>query len=490
MTTRLDPTQASDFPGDLPLPELEAQGRTALEWIGRFLANPGQYPVLAQVSPGDIGRAIPPAPPERGESIASILDDFESVIVPGMTHWNHPGFMAYFAVSGAVPGIIAELLTAGLNVNAMLWRSSPAATELELIVTDWLRQMMGLDEGWTGFLNDTASTSTFVALAAAREAHGELAIRERGMAGRSDLPQLRVYCSEQAHSSVDKAVIALGLGHQNVVHIETDERFRMRADRLAEVMRTDVARGALPLAVVATAGTTSTTSVDPIAEIAGVAKAHHAWLHVDAAYAGAAAVLPEMRPMFAGWERADSIVMNPHKWLFTPVGSSALFVRRPDILKRAFSLVPDYLTVQEDAPNLMDYGLVLGRPFRALKLWIVIRAFGVEGIAARLRHHMELARRLAERVESMPDWQVVAPVPFSTVCVRYAPRDVDGATQDAWNEAIMARVNASGEALLSHTRLNGRFVIRVAIGNIRTQWENVSRVWQLLCDAAEAIRAG
>ena len=479
----------STAPGDIPLPELDAQARAALGWIERFLAHPEQYPVLAQVAPGDIGRAIPPSPPDRPEPLGQILGDFESAIVPGMTHWNHPGFMAYFAISGTVPGIIAELLTAALNVNAMLWRSSPAATELELIVTDWLRQMMGLGDGWTGFLNDTASTSTFVALAAAREARGELAIRERGMAGRSDLPRLRVYCSVQAHSSVDKAVIALGLGHENVVHIETDDRFRMRADRLAEAMRTDVERGALPLAVVATAGTTSTTSVDPIAEIAGVAKSHQAWLHVDAAYAGAAAVLPEMRAMFAGWERADSIVMNPHKWLFTPVGSSALFVRRPDILKRAFSLVPDYLVVpeQEDAPNLMDYGLQLGRPFRALKLWMVIRAFGVEGIAARIRHHIHLARQLADRVEAAPDWELSAPVPFSTVCLRYAPRGVDEATLDRWNEAIMSRVNASGEALLSHTRLHGRYVIRVAIGNIRTDRQHVNRVWEMLREATDSL---
>ena len=488
MTSTRDATPAAL--GDIPLSELEARGRAALEWIARFLADPTQHPVLAQVAPGDIGRAIPPSPPDRAEPLERILGDFESTIVPGTTHWNHPGFMAYFATSGSVPGIVAELLTAGLNVNAMLWRSSPAATELELVVTDWLRQMLGLDDGWTGFINDTASTSTFVALAAAREARSELGIRERGMAGRPDLPPLRVYCSAQAHSSVDKAVIALGLGHENVVHIETDERFRMRAERLAEAMRTDVERGALPLAVVATAGTTSTTSVDPIADIATIAKSHDAWLHVDAAYAGAAAVLPELRPMFAGWDRGDSIVMNPHKWLFTPVGSSVLFVRRPDILKRAFSLVPDYLVVQEDAPNLMDYGLQLGRPFRALKLWMVIRAFGVEGIAARIRHHVHLARRLADRVESTPDWTLAAPVPFSTVCLRYAPRDVDGATLDRWNEAMMARVNASGEAFLSHTRLHGRFVIRVAIGNIRTEWAHVARVWERLVEEANAIRAG
>ncbi|HUF28552.1 MAG TPA: pyridoxal-dependent decarboxylase [Gemmatimonadaceae bacterium] len=472
--------------GDLPLSELSEHGHAALAWIERYLAEPERHPVLSRAAPGDTGRALPSGPPAHAEPLERILADFERSIVPGITHWNHPGFLAYFATTGSVPGIIGELLASALNVNAMLWRTSPAVTELELLVTDWLRQMLGLDDGWFGFLNDTASVSTLLALAAAREARPELAIRERGMAGRTDLPRLRVYCSTHAHSSVDKAAIALGLGHENVVHIEADERFALRADSLAEAMAADSDRGALPLAVVATAGTTSTTSVDPIAAIAPVARRHGAWLHVDAAYAGVAAVLPELRARFTGWEQADSIVVNPHKWMFTPIGASALFVRRPDILRRAFSLVPEYLTTTDpqDVPNLMDYGIQLGRPFRALKMWMVIRAFGTEGIARRIRHHLHLARRFADLVEGSPDWQLAAPVPFSTICFRFAPAGVDDESLDRRNAAILERVNAGGEAFLSHTRLHGRYVLRVAIGNLRTEWEHLERTWELLGKAS------
>jgi len=487
-----DPRHRSTGLGDFTPAELAAHGGAALVWAARYLREIEKLPVMPRVAPGDVGRTLSGSPPRDPEPLERILADFESKIVPGITHWNHPAFFAYFAISGTTPGILGELLAATLNVNAMLWRSSPAATELELVVTDWLRQMLGLGDGWTGFLNDTASISTLHALAAAREGRTELEIRERGMAGREDLPALRVYCSAQAHSSVDKAAIALGFGHENVVHIETDARYRMRADRLAEAMATDAERGALPLAVVATVGTTSTTSVDPIDEIAAAARVHDAWLHVDAAYAGAAALLPELRARFTGWERADSIVVNPHKWMMTPVGVSALFVRRPDVLRRAFALVPEYLTTTDpdDAPNLMDYGLQLGRPFRALKLWMVIRAFGVEGLAARIREHVHLARRLADQVEATEDWLLAAPVPFSTVCLRYAPAGVADARLDEWNAAIMERVNASGEAFLSHTRLGGRYVIRVAIGNVRTEWRHVARAWELLRAAASDLRRG
>lgn len=475
--------------GDLPLAELSDQGRAALEWAVRYLGEIERLAVFPRTAPGDVGRTLCAVPPRDGEPLERILADFESKIVPGVTHWNHPAFFAYFATSGTIPGILGELLAATLNVNAMLWRTSPAATELELLVTDWLRQMLGLDDRWTGFLNDTASTSTFLALAAAREARTELAIRERGMAGRPDLPALRVYCSEQAHSSVDKAVIALGLGHENLVRIEADARYRMRADRLTEAMATDAERGALPLAVVATAGTTSTTSVDPLPAIAEIARGHDAWLHVDAAYAGSAALLPEMRARFAGWEQADSIVVNPHKWMMTQVGVSALFVRRPDVLRRAFALVAEYLTTTDpdDAPNLMDYGLQLGRPFRALKLWMVIRAFGVDGLASRIREHIHLARRFEQEIEATDHWLVAAPVPFSTVCLRYAPAGVEAATLDGWNAAIVERVNASGEAFLSHTKLRGRYVIRIAIGNVRTEWRHVERTWVLLQGAAADV---
>ncbi|HYD51723.1 MAG TPA: pyridoxal-dependent decarboxylase, partial [Gemmatimonadaceae bacterium] len=353
--------------GDLPSSDLVEQGRRALDWIARYLDHPERFPVVARTRPGEVRSQLPASPSAEGEPLARILDDVERIVVPGLTHWNHPGFFAYFAISASVPGILGELLTAALNVNAMLWKTSPAATELEQLATDWLRQLIGLGPGWTGHINDTASISTMLALAAARESRG-LGIRERGMAGRGDLPRLRVYCSEHAHSSVDKAALALGLGLENVVHVGVDGAFRMRPEQLAEAVAADRARGWLPLACVATTGTTSTTSIDPVPAIADVCERERLWLHVDGAYGGIAALVPELRQVLAGVERADSLVVNPHKWMFTPVDCSVLFLRRPEVLTRAFSLVPEYLVTREqgEVVNLMDYGVQLGRRFRAL----------------------------------------------------------------------------------------------------------------------------
>jgi aromatic-L-amino-acid decarboxylase len=477
--------------GDLS-PELFVRyGRQLIEWIADYLASAEQYPVLSRVKPGEVAAALPASPPAGAEPLGEIIADFERTIMPGITHWNHPGFFAYFANSSPVPGILAELLTAALNANAMLWRTSPAATELELRATDWLRQMMGLGADWQGHINDTASISTMLALAAAREAAG-LDVRERGMAGRSDLPALRVYCSEHAHSSVDKGALTLGIGHENVVHIPVDDQFRMRPDVLRTRIADDVARGMHPLAVVATVGTTSTTSIDPVREIAGVIAEIAAprgvgpWLHIDAAYGGSAAVVPAMRHVLDGAELADSLVVNPHKWMFTPVDCSVLFVKDPEILKRAFSLVPEYLTSRShsDAVNLMDYGVQLGRRFRALKLWMVIRAFGAEGLATRIEAHCALAREFASWVRDEPGWEVMAPVPFSTVCYRHAPGGTSEEERERINAAILERVNASGKAFISHTKLNGRYALRLAIGNIRTERRHVEEAWRLLREAA------
>jgi aromatic-L-amino-acid/L-tryptophan decarboxylase len=477
--------------GDLS-PELFVRyGRQLVEWIADYLSSAEQYPVLSRVKPGDIAAALPASPPNAGEPLDEIIADFERAIMPGITHWNHPGFFAYFANSAPVPGILAELLTAALNANAMLWRTSPAATELELRATDWLRQMMGLGADWQGHINDTASISTMLALAAARERAG-LDVRERGMAGRSDLPVLRVYCSEHAHSSVDKGAITLGIGHQNVVHVPVDAEFRMRPEALKALIEEDVGRGFLPLAVVATVGTTSTTSIDPVREIGAAiedmapAGAARPWLHIDAAYGGSAAVVPSMRHVLGGAELADSLVVNPHKWLFTPVDCSVLYVKEPEILKRAFSLVPEYLTSRShsDAVNLMDYGVQLGRRFRALKLWMVIRAFGAEGLATRIESHCELAREFAGWVRSEPGWEVMAPVPFSTVCYRYAPDRTSEEERERINAAILEHVNASGKAFISHTKLNGRYALRLAIGNIRTERRHVAEAWRLLREGA------
>jgi aromatic-L-amino-acid decarboxylase len=484
-------TDRTPFEGDIAPERFVEYGKRLVEWVGEYLAHPERYPVVSRARPGEIAAALPASPPREGESLDDIIADFERVIVPGITHWNHPGFFAYFAISASVPGILAELLTAALNVNAMLWKTSPAATELEDRALDWLRQMLGLGGDWSGHINDTASISTMLALAAAREA-AALDIRERGMAGRADLPVLRVYCSEHAHSSVDKGALTLGIGHENIVHVASDAEFRMRPDALREAMRSDVARGMRPLAVVATVGTTSTTSIDPLREIAAVthesaaARGARPWLHIDGAYGGTAAIVPEMRHVLDGAELADSIVVNPHKWLFTPIDCSVLYVKQPEILRRAFSLVPEYLVTREqgEVVNLMDYGVQLGRRFRALKLWMVIRAFGEEGLASRIRHHCELARAFAGWIRDEPDWEVVAPVPFSLVCFRYAPSGTSETEREALNARVLERVNASGRAFLSHTKLNGIYTLRLAVGNIRTERRHVADAWSLLREAA------
>jgi aromatic-L-amino-acid/L-tryptophan decarboxylase len=476
--------------GDLPSSELLTHGRAVLDWIASYLDRPERYEVLSRVVPGEIREMLPSSPPEEGEPIGRILGDFEQQIIPGITHWNHPGFFGYFATSSSVPGILGEMLIAALDVKAMLWRTSPAATELEEVTTDWLRQMLGLSGGWFGFLNDTASISSLLALAAAREAKPELAIRARGMAGRADLPRLRIYTSEQAHSSIDKAALALGFGLENLVHVAVDDELRMRPDALARVINDDRAQGFLPLACVATVGTTSATSIDPVPAIAEICEREALWLHVDAAYGGIAAIVPEMRHVLAGVEHADSLVVNPHKWLFTPFDCSAFFTRKPDVLERAFSLVPEYLvTPEQDAVvDLMNYGVQLGRRFRALKLWMVIRGFGTTGLAARIRSHCALARDFADWVRADPEWEVAATVHFSLVCFRYAPSGVHEETLNAINERILSRVNESGEVFLSHTKLAGRYVLRLAVGNIRTEERHVRRAWTLLQDAARRER--
>ena len=479
-------------PGDMEPAEFAAAGHALIDWIARYLENAERYPVLSRATPGQVRSALPATPPALGEPFAAVMADAERVILPGVTHWNHPGFFAYFAISGSAPGILAELLTAALNINGMLWRTSPAATELEQLTLDWLRQLLGLQPGWFGMITDTASISTLLALAAAREAHPELAVRSRGLAGRPDLPPLRIYTSAESHSSVDRAAITLGFGHDNVVHVPVDDEFRLRSDALANLIAEDRAHGRLPIAVIATVGTTGPGSIDPVPAIATVCKREKIWLHVDGAYGGAAAVVPQLQHVLAGVDRADSLVINPHKWLFTPIDCSALYTRRPDVLRRAFSLVPEYLTTTapDEVVNYMDYGVQLGHRFRALKLWAVIRVFGALGLADRIRYHCALAREFAAWVDAAPNWRRVAPVHFSLVCFRYDPGgpDLNADKTDALNAAILERVNASGEVYLSHTKLGGRYTIRLAIGNVRTEFRHVAAAWRLLQDAAAAIR--
>lgn len=464
--------------------DFRKQAHRVADWIADYLEKPEQFPVLSRVRPGDIRRGLPASAPERGESFDAIFADFERVIMPGITHWNHPGFFAYFAISGSAPGVLAEFLSAALNQQAMLWRTSPAATELEEVTLAWLRQLVGLPDAFEGVIYDTASVSTLHALAAAREA-AVPRVRAAGLAGRPDLKGVRIYCGEHAHSSVDKAVILLGFGHEALTRIPADAEFRLRPELLARAIADDRAAGLLPLAVVATVGSTSTTSVDPVSAIADVCRGKNIWLHVDAAYAGVAAMVPGYEWILHGAEHADSLVLNPHKWLFTPFDLSVLYCRRMDVLRQAFSLTPEYLKTSEGEAgvrNLMDTGIQLGRRFRALKLWMILRHFGADGLRAHLAEHMRLARTFAGWVDASARFERVAPVPFSVVCFRL--RDSDGPDADAVHARILDAVNASGEVFLSHTRLDGRYVFRLAIGNLQTTERHVARAWELLNLAA------
>jgi len=464
-------------------------GHEIIDWIANYFERIENLPVLAQIEPGDLKSRLPASAPAKGESMDAILADIDRLIVPALTHWSHPSFFAYFATSTSAPGIFGELLSAAFDVKSMLWRTSPASTELEEVTLDWLRQMLGLEEGMSGFIYDTASVSSMHAIAAAREGVN-MRIREEGMSGRKDLPQLRVYASEQAHSSIDKGIITLGLGQRSLRKIPVDGQFRMDAKTLADAVEEDKRNGILPFCVVATVGTTSTSSLDPVPAIAEICEQHKMWLHVDAAYGGSAAIVPEMRHILDGCDHADSLVLNPHKWLFTPFDLSVLYCRHLDMLRRAFALVPEYLRTpeQDKVRSGSDYGVQLGRRFRALKLWMIMRYFGQEGLAARIREHCRLAQVFASWVDKARDWEVTAPVPFALVCFRACPQ-IEGETGevrakrlDALNEAIMHGVNATGRAFLSHTKLNDQLVLRLSIGNIRTTESHVRAVWGLLND--------
>ena len=455
--------------------EFRRHGHKVVDWIADYLAHPERYPVLAQVSPGYLLDQLPASGPEQGEPMDEILGDFQKFVIPGMTHWNHPSFFAYFSISGSGPGILGEMLAAALNVNGMLWKTSPAVTELEQVALAWLRQWIGLPDNFFGIIYDTASISSMHAIAAAREMAAPEVHRSGGT------QRLVLYTSEQAHSSIEKGAIAIGVGQQNVRKIPVDGQFRMIPDALAASIRQDRERGLQPFCISATVGTTSTTSVDPVPAIADIAEQYGLWLHVDAAYAGSAAIVPECRYALAGAERADSLVTNPHKWLFTPTDLSAFYTRRPDILRRAFSLVPEYLRTADNprAVNFMDYGVQLGRRFRALKLWFVLRYYGREGIIQLIREHIRLAQEFASWVDADPDFERTAPTPFSVVCFRHR-----GGAET--NQALLDRVNATGEVFLSHTALHGEFTLRLAIGNMRTEQRHVERAWELI--RSEAAR--
>lgn len=469
---------------DMSASEFRAAMHRAADMAADYLERVESYPVTPRIGPGDIRRKLPTSAPETGEPIERVFDDYRTLIEPNVTHWNHPGFMGYFAISGSGPGIVGETLAAALNVNAMLWRSGPAPTELEETVCDWLRQWIDLPPEFRGHINDTASMSSTLALAAARQRLREYDIRRLGVAGRADLPPLVVYCSRFAHSSIDKACLLLGIGLENVRKIEVDAAFRMRPDALAAEIERDIAAGRRPMAVVASVGTTSVTSIDPCPAIAEIAQRFGVWLHIDAAYAGAAAICPELRDKMPGLGLGDSIVVNPHKWLAIPVDCSVLFVRDAHILKESFSLVAEYLRTDDDATNLMDLGVQLGRRFRALKMWFVMRVFGLAGLQAMIRDHCALAAWLSDQIRADARFELAAPTTLSLVCYRA----LHGATleqQNRFNERLIAEINAAGPVLLSPTKIGDRQVIRCAIGNIRTQQQHLETVWRLTRETYE-----
>jgi aromatic-L-amino-acid decarboxylase len=482
--------------GDIPAEEFRSYLHQVADWIADYRAQVEEQRISPAILPGHITRTLPATPPEQAEQLSVILQDLDRLIMPGLVHWGHPSFLGYFGSTTNAPGILGEMIAAALNVSAMTWRTSPAATELETLVLDWLRQMLSLPETFKGVVYDTASVAIVHALAAAREKTG-LAIRENGLAGRASVPTLRIYASDQAHSSVEKAAIMLGLGESNVVRVRSDEEYRLDVSALRAAIETDRHAGMRPLAVVATVGTTSSTSVDPVEEIAEVCLRNNLWLHVDAAYGGALALLPEGRWAMRGAERADSLVINPHKWLFVPLDFSALYTRHPETLRAVFSLVPEYLRgdASQAETNYMDYGIQLGRRFRALKAWMVWRAFGREGLAARIREHIRLARLCAGWIEGEAGFEILAPVKMAVVCFRALPQELahedanSSILLDQFNRELVEAVNATGRAYLTHTTLHGRVAMRLAVGNILTTEQHLEQTWRLILEKANRLRA-
>ncbi len=471
--------------------EFRRHGHELIDWIAGYLDDPGEYPVLAQVSPGEVRNRLPGEPPQQGESMADILADFHDVIMPGVTHWNHPRFFAYFPANNSGPSVLGELLSAGLGVNAMLWQTCPAATELEEVVMDWLRQLLGLPSSFKGVIQDTASTATLCALVCARERTTGGGVNRRGFAAGVDGGPLRIYASGECHSSIEKGARIAGFGSENLVRVGTTADFALDPDDLERLVEADVAAGMRPCAVVATVGTTSSTALDPLPAVAGIARRHGLWLHVDAALAGSAAILPEKQSIIAGAEEADSFVFNPHKWLFTNFDCSAFFTRRPDELESAMSIDPEYLKTDRDpeVTNFRDWGIQLGRRFRALKLWFVLRRYGAEGLREMLRSHIEMAGEFAEWVRRSDDFEMMAPAPLNTVCFRCTAGGGGEADLDRFNKTLLDAVNATGLIYITHTRLDGKYALRLSVGQIGTRRRHVEEAWKCLRETAARLAA-
>lgn len=469
-----------NFSNDMPVEEFREVAHQSIDWICTYFQSLEDFPVVSQVTPGWVKNQIPSTPPENGIPFGKIFDGLEQFVLPGLTHWNHPNFMAYFNSTASLPGVLAELFTASFNANGMLWKTSPVFTEMEERMIEWYKSLLSISPDFSGIIYDTASISTMHAIAAARQKIYGTDIKNKGFV-KGNLPAIHLYTSEHAHSSVEKAAIALGLGLDSVIKISCDENFSMDVNQLEETIEQDIRKGIIPFCVVATIGTTSVTSIDPVEEINLICKRFNMWLHIDAAYAGSAAILPEMSFIMNGAEKSDSIVFNPHKWMFHPIDISILFIKNRSILKEAFDLLPEYLKTNDtDVDNLMDYGVQLGRRFRSLKSWFIINYFGKNGLIKIIREHIRLAHLLEELVKQSSYFEIMAPINFSTVCLRYNPGGLIDDELNLINLQIMNKINSEGKAFISHTKINNKLMLRIAISGINTQEKNVLLVWELL----------
>lgn len=464
-------------------------GHKLIEWVATYLEQAEKHPVMPNLEPGSIRKQLPSSAPEQAEPMQAIIRDFESIIMPGVTHWNHPRFFAYFPANHSGASILAELLSAALGVNGMVWQSCPAATELEEVVIDWLRKLIGLPDDFRGCIQDTASTASLCALICARERATHFQVNKQGAAAAVNPGPLRVYTSSQAHSSVEKGAKIAGFGSEHVVLVGVDEQLRLDPKDLNSRIEADLAAGKRPCCAVATVGTTSSTAIDPLVAIGEITRRHGLWLHVDAAMAGSAAILPEMRWLLHGVEAADSLVLNPHKWLLTNFDCSAFYVRDIALLTRTFSILPEYLKTSQDdtATNYRDWGIALGRRFRALKLWFVLRYYGAEGLRSLLRKHLALAQTFKGWVDQAPDFERLAPVPLQTICFRYKPAGRPDSELDALNEALLTAINKNGLTFLTHTRLREAYCLRMSIGQAATEAQHVEQAWNEIRTQAEGL---
>lgn len=467
--------------------EFRAYAHQFVDWMADYIENIEQYPVKSQVNPRQIFNQLPDNPPETGESMADIMDDFRQVILPGITHWQSPNFFAYFPANSSFPSVLAEMLTATLGTQCMIWETSPAAAELEEKMMNWLIKMLGLPDHLEGVIQDTASTATLAAILTAREKCSNYRINQSGFTGNS---RLKVYCSSETHSSIEKAVKIAGFGRENLVKIEVDSEFKMQADQLAEKIKKDIDEGNKPVCVVATMGTTSTTAIDPLREIGEVCKKYDVWLHVDAAYAGTALILPEYRWMLEGIENVDSFVFNPHKWMFTNFDCSAYFVKDKEALIKTLEILPEYLKTRSRSGvnDYRDWGIPLGRRFRALKLWFVIRSFGISGLQEKIRYHVSLAQKLHKIIENDTSFEIMAPVPLNTVCFRYRPQQIKNREEiNRLNEILLAKINQTGQMYLTHTKLKGNYVIRMVTAQTNVQEDHVLKAWKKIKETAKEL---